>query len=86
MRDTNYAQELCEPGIHRFPNGDEARIEKLHVHQTGGQEVRFSWWRDGKMLPRPLDLSEEDLIALFRDALQKDVLTPAFRMKLKSML
>jgi hypothetical protein len=70
----------------RFPTGDEARIEKLHIKRTGEQEVRFSWWKDGKMLPRPLDLSEDDLIALLRDAVAKDVFTPAFRMGLKSIL
>lgn len=38
------------------------------------------------MLPRPLDLSEDDLIVLFRDAVAKDVFAPPFRMTLKSML
>ncbi len=78
--------ELCEPGIRQFPSGDEARIEKLHIKETGEEEVRFSWWKDGKMVPRPLDLSEDDLIALFRDALSKDVFSPIFRTKLRSML
>jgi hypothetical protein len=35
---------------------------------------------------RRLDLSGDDLIVLFRDAVTKDVFTPAFRMTLKSML
>lgn len=86
MRETKYAVELCEPGILPFPTGDEARIEKLHIKKTGEEEVRFSWWKDGKMIPRPLDLSENDLILLLQDALEKDVLTPIFRMKLRSML
>ena len=86
MRETKYALELCDPGIRRWPNGDEARIEKLHIKETGAQEVRFSWWKGGKMVPRPLDLSEDDLILLFKDALSKDVLTPIFRMKLRTML
>lgn len=38
------------------------------------------------MLPRPLDLSENDLTALFRDAVAKDAFTPAFNITLKSML
>jgi hypothetical protein len=86
MRETHYAQELCEPGIRRWPNGEEARMEKLHIKETGEEEVRFSWWKNGKIVPRPLDLSEDDLILLFKDALSKDVLTPMFRMKLRSML
>ena len=38
------------------------------------------------MLPRPLDLSEDDLIALLWDAMTKDVFTPIFKLTLKSML
>jgi hypothetical protein len=86
MRETKYALELCDPGIRSWPNGEEARIEKLHIKETGKEEVRFSWWKNGKIVPRPLDLSEDDLILLFKDALSKDVLTPAFRLKLRSML
>ncbi len=86
MRETKYAVELCDPGIHRFPTGDEARIEKLHIEETGEEEVRFSRWKDGKMVPRPLDLSEDDLIALLRDALANDVFTPEFRLTLRDML
>ncbi|MGC2636724.1 MAG: hypothetical protein WA294_06075 [Acidobacteriaceae bacterium] len=47
MRDRGYAQELCERGSHRFPTSDEARIEKLHIEQSGEQEVRF---RQGKWI------------------------------------
>jgi hypothetical protein len=86
MRETKYAQELCEPAIRRFPGGDESRIEKLHIKKSGEEEVRFSWWKDSKMVPRPLDLSEDDLIALFRDAVAKDVFTPSFKMTLRDML
>lgn len=86
MRDTKYAQELCESGIRHFPSGDEARIEKLYIKESGEEEIRFSWWKDGKMVPRPLDLSEDDLIALIRDAVAKDVFTPAFKLTLRSLL
>jgi hypothetical protein len=86
MRETKYAQELCEPAVRCFPSGDEARIEKLHIKESGEEEVRFSWWKEGKMVPRPLDLPENDLIALFRDAFAKDVFTPAFKMTLRDML
>jgi hypothetical protein len=86
MREAKYAVELCDPGIRNFPNGDEARIEKLHIKKTGEEEVRFSWWKDGKMVPRPLDLSENDLILLLKNALSKDVFTPICRLTLRSML
>lgn len=84
MRETKYAVELTEPGIMRFPSGDEARIEKLHIKESGEEEVRFSWWKDGKMIP--LDLSENDLLILLRDAFAKDVFTPLFKDSLRSLL
>jgi hypothetical protein len=86
VRETDYAVELCEPGVRQFPSGAEARIEKLHIKETEEEEIRFSWWKNGNMVPRPLDLSEGDLIALFKDALSKDVFTPIFRLKLRSIL
>ena len=86
MRETKYAVELTEPASRHFPNGDEARIEKLHIKKTGEEEVRFSWWKDGKMLPRPLDLSENDLLLLLREAFSKDVFTPLFKESLRELL
>lgn len=81
-----YAQELCEPGVRRLLNNEEARIEKSHVNASGEDEICFSWWKKGKIVPRRLGLSEEDLVLLFKDAPSKDVFTPAFRMKLRTML
>lgn len=86
MRETKYAVELCEPAVRRFPSGDEARIERLHIRESREEEIRFSWWKDCKMVPRPLDLSEDDLVILLKDALSKDVFTPIFRETLRSML
>ena len=86
MRETKYAVELAEPAIRLFPSGDEARIEKLHIKESGEVEIRFSWWRDGKMKPRPLDLSENDLLHLLKDAFSKDVFTPLFRESLRKLI
>jgi len=87
MRDTEYARELCDPGVIKWPSGgSEARIEKLLIKETGEEEIRFSWWKDGKLAIRPLDLSERDLITLFSDALAKEVFSEGFKSKLKSML
>jgi hypothetical protein len=86
MRDTKYATELCDPGIFRFPSGNEARIEKLRIKETGEEEIRFSWWKGEKMVPRPLDISESDLVSLFRNALENIVFSGDFRSKLRSLL
>ena len=75
MRETKYAVELTEPAVRQWPNGEEARIEKLHRRESGEEEIRFSWWKGGKIVPRPLDLSENDLLLLLKDAFSKDVFT-----------
>ena len=86
VRDTKYARELREPGVKKWPTGSEGRIERLLIKKSGTQEIRFSWWKDGRLATRPLDLSEEDLLALFEDAIAEDVFTTEFRARLKSLL
>jgi len=81
-----YDEALSDPGALTFPDGKEARIEKLYAHRRGSAEVRFSWWKNDSIMPRPLDLTEDDLILLFRDAIEKKVFTPGFRMALRSLL
>ena len=66
-RDTSYATELAT-SVLRFPGGDEGRIERLLVKEFNQEEIRCSWWKDGRMMMRPLDLPEKDLLALLRAA------------------
>ncbi len=80
MRDTDYATELATADI----NG--CRIERLHVKSLKQDEIRFSWWKDGNMTNRPLDLPERELLALFRLAIEKNVFTEEFRRDLHAML
>ena len=86
MRDTKYARELCEPGVKKWPTGSEGRIERLLIKESGTEEIRFSWWKEGRLATRPLDLSEEDLLTLFEDAITKDVFTTEFKARLKGLL
>lgn len=77
MRDTKYAQELVSAS-RSFPDGSEARIERLHIKERSEDEIRFSWWIDGKFMPRPLNLSEDDLLALIREAIRLGVFSDRF--------
>jgi hypothetical protein len=86
MRDTKYAREIREPAVLKWPNGSEGRIERLFIKSRGAEEVRFSWWKDGRIATRPLDISEDDLLALFADAIAKDIFTASFRASLKALL
>lgn len=84
MRDTNYARELATASL---SSGDsEVRIERLFVKEFQQEEIRFSWWKNDKMMMRPLDLPESELLELFQIAIQKRVFTPAFLRDLKGIL
>jgi hypothetical protein len=73
MRDTEYAKELAS-SILKFPSGDEARIERLLIKSSGQEEIRLSWWCEGRMMMRPLDLSERDLFTLLVNGIRDGVL------------
>lgn len=65
MRDTSYARELVPPAITRSEDGiHESRMERLLIKETATEEIRFSWWKDGNMAVRPLDLPQEELLSL----------------------
>lgn len=78
MRDTRYATERATASL-QLDGGDECRIERLYVKETNEEEIRFSWWKNGKMMMRPLDLSEKDLLQLLKEAIKKDVFTSEFQ-------
>lgn len=83
-RDTSYATELATAVIQ---DGDsEIRIERLFVKASASEEIRFSWWRAGKMIPRPPDLPESQLLPLMKQAIDNGVFTPNFISELKAML
>ncbi|HTU27120.1 MAG TPA: hypothetical protein VMF30_17065 [Pirellulales bacterium] len=89
MRDTKYATELA-CSTFDFPNGGgEARVERLRFKQPGyvGDEgYRFSWWKDGNMVQRPLDATEDQMIAIFKGAIEAGVFTGRFVAELRAML
>ena len=72
MRDTSYATEIATAEL------KSCRIERLHVKDPGRIEIRFSWWPDGQMANRPLDLPEDELLALFELAIANRVFSGEF--------
>jgi hypothetical protein len=47
---------------------------------------RFSWWKEGRMIPRPLDATEDQLLTLLKNALQEGVFSDRFLAELRRML
>ena len=74
MRDTDYAEELVPPAVVIFPDGDEARLERLRIKETDSVEIRLSWWKGGRIMMRPLDLPEADLMKLLAKGVRQGVL------------
>jgi hypothetical protein len=76
LRDSDYAKELTQPASFTFPDGSVGRIEYL-LFKTGaakGKEgYRFSWWKDGRMVPRPLDFTEAEYLELFKSAVDAGI-------------
>lgn len=84
MKETAYAKLIATASL---PTGNnEARIERLEIKESGKAEIRFSWWKDGKFMPRALDLSEDDLVRLIRAGLRQGVLGKIFLNGLKSAI
>ncbi len=89
LRDTEYARELARASLtldDTKEDNEEARIERLFNKRNQQVEIRFSWWRDGKINIRPLDLTETDLLALFRAAIDNEVFSANFAIQLRRLL
>ena len=85
MRDTPYAKEIASAVV-VFPDGAEGRIERLLIKENQREQIRFSWWKDNNLVPRPLDLTEEELLVLLKNALQEKVFSEDFSISLRHLL
>lgn len=85
MRDSQYATEIAT-AIKSYGEGEnEARIERLFVKEQKQVEIRFSWWKKGNIVLRPLDLPESDLLQLMENGFGK-VLSDKFLADLRSSI
>jgi len=80
MRSTRYADLIAYADIGGH------RIERLRIREKDAVEIRFSWWKDGRLVPRPLDLSENDLLDLLRKAIGNEVFDDRFLRDLHTLL
>ncbi|MCK5910345.1 MAG: hypothetical protein KAG62_10375 [Caulobacter sp.] len=73
MRNTSYAREIATA-----TDSIGQSIERIHVKDHDREEIRFSWWKDGNIVIRPLDLPESELLPLMRMAMEKGVFSDEF--------
>jgi predicted transcriptional regulator len=89
LKSTEYC-DLLKQG--RLVDGETiSTIERINVKATGGDEIRFAYYKFNKnnnerLILRPLDINENELLMLFADAVDKKVFTPDFQRKLKAIL
>jgi hypothetical protein len=87
LRDTRYWKELATA---KLPSGSSKKsavaIERIFVKRAKQVEIRFSQWEGSKMMPRPLDLPEEELLPLLSAAIRTGVLSEEFLVGLKRVL
>ena len=65
---------------------DECRIERIHVINLDQEEIRFSWWPNGRFVPKALDVTESHLLDLIGAAIKDGVFTPVFVAGLRKLL
>ena len=81
MTDTPYATVL-----RLAEDAAGQRIERLYAKGTAREEIRFSWWKDGRFMPRPLDLPENELLVLMSAATENGVFEDEFLIGLRSAI
>ncbi|OXM87056.1 hypothetical protein [Paenibacillus rigui] len=89
LKSTEYC-DLLKQG--RLVDGETvSTIERITVKASGEDEIRFAYYKKNKndnerLILRPLDINENELLMLFADAISKNVFTPDFQRKLKAIL
>src|SRR5262245_52838278 len=86
-RETRYAKEIARGTVvWSKTDANEGRLEHLYNKVRKQDEIRFSSWKGGRMMMRPLDLTEDELIDLLRDAIKQSVFSETFLSKLRRLL
>lgn len=89
IKETKYCKVLKQAKIRE---GNVAYgIEKIFVKDLNQEEIRFVYFKDTyrqeeQLVPRPLDLPEDDLIKLIELSIKQNVFSKEFVGKLKVIL
>lgn len=84
MKEPVEAKKLASASISL--GNEVGKIERLPINEAGQEQIRFSIWSQGKMLHRPLTLTEKELVALLQAAIQEGVLSRDFISALSSII
>lgn len=84
MKEPVGAKKLASASISL--GNEVGKIERLPTKEAGQEQIRFSIWSQGKMLHRPLSLTEKELVALLQAAIQEGILSRDFISELHSVI
>ena len=76
MKEPAGAKNLAYASINL--GNEVGKIERLPTAADGRERIRFSLWSQGKMLQRPLSLTEKELVALLQAAIKAGILSRDF--------
>jgi len=89
IRSTKYCDLLKQGRVDT--DRSASAIEKIYVKELGRTEIRFAYYKKtannrDRLVLRPLDLDEDELLELFDNAVKNEVFSENFRKKLKEIL
>lgn len=89
IKETRYCKVLKQAKIRE--SNVAYGIEKIFVKDLNQEEIRFVYFKDTyrqeeQLVPRPLDLPEDDLIKLIELSIKQNVFSKEFVGKLKAIL
>ncbi|MDB0440331.1 hypothetical protein C4R89_12390 [Clostridioides difficile] len=89
IKETRYCKVLRQAKIRE--NNIAYGIEKIFVKELNQEEIRFVYFKDTfrqeeQLVPRPLDLPEEDLLKLMDVAISQNVFSKEFLNNLKEIV
>ena len=77
LRKTKHAALCAEASLNQ-ENGNEHRLERMWLKEDESEVIRWSWWKQGHLIPRAPHLTEAQLIALLDKGIEAKVFTPFF--------
>jgi hypothetical protein len=84
-RDVLNDTELANATIHLI-DGTEGRIERLNFADGQQEGICLSWWDNDRIMVRPLDGTEQEILLLFKNALHESLFSKHFVVALKQVL
>lgn len=89
LKQTDYCDLLAQGRLEKKDH--VSTIERIFVNSKQHDEIRFAYYKPNKnnkerLILRPLDLTETELLQVFVDAIANNVFSADFKNKLKGML